>query len=481
MGARSSIRRLASLRHRLSPPLLLILVLPVVVLGGLAVGPAHATKGVTDWLNVADYGNNIQSAINAAPAGATVYLPDTTYAVSGQIKFPTNRPIRLLGSSIGGTTLNWSSAPGGNYVTMYNSGQIMEFITVHGTGSSTNAGAGLYFDPTQMSGTLHVMANCHVRDCSFENIAGWGVESPGDANNITNACTLENCGFNTVGGGVRLGTGCTFWTLSEINICTVSDPMLQLDSSSVVMVDRGGFGPTSTNANSFIKLNRAAVVTFLNCDIEGDNTDKFFVDMVGGFNYNISFIGCTFRRSEVYARLIRCVSPSLVYNLNVLNVSTYLNGASNANLLRTDDIVLDSPSSANIIGGTLGDNSAFRRMKIGGTATSVFSTNFNGGRVRMPKLTSAERDSLSGDAVAGDVAFTVDRLNHWDGSRWREDVEYFPSTTATNAAPGGINFPGLTTTQRNNIPTAFKVAGTVIYNTTTNQFNYWDGSVWKTY
>jgi hypothetical protein len=480
MNERSPLISAAHIPTRRSSPCCAMLLLLVLALGASIGTSAYATQGVTDWLNIKDYGNNVQTAIDSASSptstSCVVYVPTGTWSVSGQIKFPTNKAIKLVGAASGGSVLRWTSAPGGDYITMRFHGQFIENLAIDGAGSGS--GSGLCLDPNFLTGSVHVLADCHARNCSFIDIPQWGVNSLGDANNISNACSLENCGFGNVGGGIKLGNGCTAWTLNEVNVNDTDGPMLQLDSASVIVVNRSLFGPQSAGTDPYIKLNRVAAVTFIGADIEGDATDEFFVDLVGPFNFNVSFIGCAFRRSEVYARLIRCASPSLVFGLNVSDVSVYLN-VSNADLLRTDDIVLDSPSSANIIGGTLGDNAAFRRMKLGGSATSVFMTNFDGGRVRIPKLTAAERDSLSGTAVPGDVVYSVDRLNHWDGGRWREDVAFFPMTTATNASPAGINYPALTTTQRDNIPTAFKTAGTLLYNTSTGQFNYWDGSSWK--
>lgn len=42
---------------------------------------------------------------------------------------------------------------------------------------------------------------------------------------------------------------------------------------------------------------------------------------------------------------------------------------------------------------------------------------------------------------------------------------------------GGLIFPSRTTTQRGNIPTP--AAGTVIYNSSTNKLNFYNGSAWE--
>jgi hypothetical protein len=54
-------------------------------------------------------------------------------------------------------------------------------------------------------------------------------------------------------------------------------------------------------------------------------------------------------------------------------------------------------------------------------------------------------------------------LNYRDSSRRRQEVAFFPTTTAANAPPGGINLPAITSTTRDNVPGAFKTPGTVIF------------------
>jgi hypothetical protein len=106
--------------------------------------------------------------------------------------------------------------------------------------------------------------------------------------------------------------------------------------------------------------------------------------------------------------------------------------------------------------------------------------------IELPRLSVARRDSMAAPGSGGtrrEGLFSynndVKALNYWDGSRWRQEVAFFPTTTAANAPPGGINLPAITSTTRDNMPTAFKTAGTLIFNSSTNELNYWNGSAWR--
>jgi hypothetical protein len=164
--------------------------------------------------------------------------------------------------------------------------------------------------------------------------------------------------------------------------------------------------------------------------------------------------------------------------VTITNPSVYLSSVTLADTTRTDDIVFDSPSTLTVSGGTLCDIAACERpFKLSGTATKVMALNYNPW-LQLPKLTNLERDQIKAKA-AGDVVFNVDRLNHFDGTRWREDVAFFPGGALTNAVPSGINYPAITATNRDSVPSAFRTEGAHLYNSTSDQMNYFDGTRWR--
>ena len=113
-------------------------------------------------------------------------------------------------------------------------------------------------------------------------------------------------------------------------------------------------------------------------------------------------------------------------------------------------------------------------FRISVDSTEVFMANFNQ-RVRIPNLTAAQRDGLK-DMAAGDVISNGNRLKHWDGARWREVVGFFPLTAATNAPPAGVQMPMVDSTARDAIPAGVRPEGSLVYNSTTHRLQHWDGS-----
>ena len=107
--------------------------------------------------------------------------------------------------------------------------------------------------------------------------------------------------------------------------------------------------------------------------------------------------------------------------------------------------------------------------------------------IALPRLTPKARDAMTslpngGTRREGLVIYNDGdkRLNHWDGKRWVRDAAFFPASSQANAEPAGLSLPAaLTSTTRDQIPAEFKVKGALIFNTTTNKLNFWDGTSWK--
>jgi hypothetical protein len=118
------------------------------------------------------------------------------------------------------------------------------------------------------------------------------------------------------------------------------------------------------------------------------------------------------------------------------------------------------------------------------------TTNLTAG-IEFPRLSASKRDAMSSPTSGGTrreglVVYNDSRkeLSYWDASRWRENVAYFPLTSAANAPPGGVILPAITTAQANAIPAAFKVQGALIFNidsTASGSVQYWDiaSASWK--
>lgn len=68
---------------------------------------------------------------------------------------------------------------------------------------------------------------------------------------------------------------------------------------------------------------------------------------------------------------------------------------------------------------------------------------------------------------------------HWFREITSKGSLVLPAQVNGKRATRGIQFPVLTTGARDSIPAVQKPDGTLIYNKTTHQFNYWNGSTWK--
>lgn len=109
--------------------------------------------------------------------------------------------------------------------------------------------------------------------------------------------------------------------------------------------------------------------------------------------------------------------------------------------------------------------------------------------IAFPRLSASKRDSLvaasrGGPRREGLVVYDSDgkRLNYWDGTQWRDITPnvFFRTTTAPSAPPGGVSVPAITTEVRNALPSAYVVPGALIFNTSTGELNYVNGSgAWR--
>ena len=118
-------------------------------------------------------------------------------------------------------------------------------------------------------------------------------------------------------------------------------------------------------------------------------------------------------------------------------------------------------------------------------------------------MTDAQRQLLNAPAI-GLIIYNISTndINFWNGSGWQSVNSNIVSTTsASGKGPGGgtgVNFTGATAdssamldvfstdkglliprTKTNLITTTLTGIGLIIYNTATNEINYWDGIKWR--
>lgn len=453
------------------------------ILAGASGSPAGATTGITDWLIATDY-STIQDAINKTPANGTVYIPKGRYRLTKSLYLPNDRAIRVLGAGPERTVLNWTSDPGGDsaYFVVRFHYQTIEGLQIIGS-DKTNHHRGIFLDPRDLpeKGEKR-LTNFHAKELQLSKIPYWGMEafgllSPG-GNQFTLNCRAEDCIFvdNKSGGAIKLGPSSTGWTIRGCGVGSATGYMLYLDKASLVNIQDSGFGDPADNT-PMVYIKNCLSVEISRCDLEAGTSTGYFVKFEGMSN-GIHLMNNHFVRNHNYVRMVQCTSPDMVLGLVVVNPSVYLPVTEPADSNRTDDIVVDSPSTVTVMGGTLCDNGACERpFKLSGTATKVTTVNYNPW-LRLPKLTNVERDQIK-LKTAGDMVFNTDRVDVFDGARWREQVAFFPGGATATAAPAGIDLPTITSAQRDSIPTAFKVKGALIYNSDTNKLNFWNGSAWR--
>ena len=447
----------------------------------------QAATGITDWRISTDYLDTdptragIQDAISSLPFGGVVYVPAGSHPITASIVFPADRPIRLVGAGQNATSLNFQPGVGGDYyIKILGSFQSIEDLTINGSNQS-GLQRGIVVDPGSTVLRYFLLKNCIV-----QNIPNWSLEAinPMPASSASIMSRIEGCTFQynvgTSGTGlVKIHQNNTTWFIRDSNFGANKNAMLDLDRCNSIRVVNTTF-ETNDDTQPFIMMFNASAVALTECYFEASAAvvNQFFVKITGGINQSISLTNCQFSRTnQTAARMIQCTTPDKVKSLSVIAPSIYLN--TNSAPTGPDIQVTDSTSLVSLVGGSAGTNVDFFTPYVADSAKGSFHANFDK-RLRVPRMSRVERNALIGNK-AGDVVFnmTESRLNHWDGNRWIHGVGFFPSTLQASAAPGGLTLPTLTTADRNLIPTVFRVEGSIIYNITTHELQYWNGSAWR--
>ncbi len=177
---------------------------------------------------------------------------------------------------------------------------------------------------------------------------------------------------------------------------------------------------------------------------------------------------------------------------NVVHTQGYQNG--NGQVILAWDYCASSCNVKGIAVNTTG-NSA--------DPNAVLDVEYSAKGFLFPRLTTSQRDAIQSPATGLFVYnSTTDRINYWDGSDWKEFVVSSSAAVnpaGTNPGPGtavnidgspphhsamfdiqsitgGFLFPRLTTTARDYIVSP--PTGLLIYNTSTGNLSYYNGSTW---
>ena len=169
-------------------------------------------------INITTYGANggdtaddrtaIQNAINAAASGDTVYFPNGTYYISGQLTPKSN--IKLAGQSQSGAIIRFSATTGQAFINMNVLTNVeISLLTLDGNNNG-NAHIGVY----AYRGRQHNIHHLTIRNLIADNIYGpFGIHFNGSAGlGVTDSTIADNTITNIGaasdwGGGIRCSWG----------------------------------------------------------------------------------------------------------------------------------------------------------------------------------------------------------------------------------------------------------------------------------
>ena len=177
-----------------------------------------ATSLFAATINITTYGANgsdtsddraaIQNAINASTAGDTVYFPNGTYYISGQLAPKSG--IKLIGQSQSGAVIRFNASTEQKIITMENlTGVEIAHLTLDGNNNG-NAQVGVY----AYRGSGHNLHHLTIRNLTAANMYGpFGIQFNGSAgigttDSVISDNTITNIGpASTWGGGIRMSWG----------------------------------------------------------------------------------------------------------------------------------------------------------------------------------------------------------------------------------------------------------------------------------
>jgi len=217
------------------------------------------------WVNVRDYGNNIQRAINSLPSGGTVFLPAGTYEIAASLTIPAS-DTRLLGESSSKTIIQpTADNPAFHLITFAGGlgGCSLEHIAFNGRATA----AGSYDVLQIINPGSNAQFNTYINRCSFYNSQRYAMNIQGNFD----LQVRDSVVFNAWGTGLFIDSvgsdNATHMQFDnfECNACDLAGadkPAVKIDHSYGARFincrfesNRGGAGVVSANAihakNSF--------------------------------------------------------------------------------------------------------------------------------------------------------------------------------------------------------------------------------------
>ena len=475
------------------------------------VGTAHTALAVTYDVNDSTTLTNLlgsQSQIGTVADGDRIHIhgqPGRPYIAPPGGWF-IRKSLEILGDGMGehsanGDTSTILKAPGSDPVfvidaTLLSTDEVLENVHIHdlqithaGAPSSSPTSNGIRYDSSNSTW----LSQLRIERVWVHGMGGDGIHlvAPSGKYGITGASLINCVSGDNLGDGLKIKSSSMFYVLGgeysnnglngmEVRECLAARIIgpgfennlrttgglaeLFLESSHGFMVDGGHF-------ENFDKLPR-------------DTYRGIHVSGCGGGRVS----NCSFADSAV-------VTGSTGINIGFGTTSSVLVGPNWFSNVDVAVNVVDDPTitGCTILPQSIGVGSSGGKIVVPETvdrghmvfATSTTTSNVTAG-VAFPRLSTTKRDNMTAAASGGTrregLIIYNDAskdFNLFDGSRWREGVAFFPVTSAVNAPSGGVNLPNITSTQRDNMPAAFKLEGTIIYNVSSHRFEGWNGSAWK--
>ena len=384
--------------------------------------------------------SSIQAAIDSlSGAPGTVFVPSGTYTPSttpsfSGITIPNNVCVRGAGPS---TALSMAGTPNADAVKITGSYGAVTDLSIVGA-NSTGTGYGVNIYPTG------VMAGARVERVIISNTPSWGIYvGRDDAINLAILTRIVDVNISgnvsTAVGSMHIGNGCT--TLNAY------DCFFGGNNTTGIYSHLGG-----TNMSmGQVHIRGTAAIRLFGCAFEPSGASACF--SMNHSNFGVSLFGCYFEPETAGSR------PHLITSAGVTRGfvldEPFINSASTAVGLRllktslqgglrearirgghfqtaktgsgTDDIELnDVTDDLNLQGcrwtDPVGDGELRVSLPLGGSFgvnQTRFTRSGHGSRLRLPMLTTTQRDALV-DPMKGDVIFntTTNVLNFHNGTSW---------------------------------------------------------------
>jgi hypothetical protein len=385
-------------------------------------------------VDASDYGS-LQEAVDSLPRfGGTVFIPGGVYHVHSTPSFdpPLVIPngVTLAGDSREVTVLlTIEEDRDEDLVHLRGSHARLEDLTLRGPGAP-GRGRGLVIGAM---GEPRVGAT--VLNCRIYETPSWGVyvlgreDDPGTFSIYTHfdRMVVER---NHTGGSVFIGSGCTTQYFDGCLLRLFRGPGLRcfdVEGTSMTncIIEDGD------DTEPYVDLEACNQMSFRQCWFEMPLEDRDapvsrFIRTSGGQYRNITIDGCHFVRTGPAANPFAIEIAGTGRSVLITNPDLYVYERVDP---EADDHILVSgqDSEVVVIGGSLVDMDGgrrnvpeFRELRVRDRSNRAVLIDAKG-RVRVPRLTTAERDRLS-QPSPGDMIFNTDvsRGQMYDGSEWQD-------------------------------------------------------------